>query len=134
MSVVDFSLPVASTPYNTIPLGLSFIHSVCSAISSIRHPSTHITEPNISTQPHLIIINNMAPQLNEEEIDDLIYFARAGEKDDLTTTLTELAEREKVSVAEILASAKDEGKSTCLHMAAGNGHLGMCDETPLIQI
>ncbi|EGO60955.1 hypothetical protein NEUTE1DRAFT_144278 [Neurospora tetrasperma FGSC 2508] len=65
----------------------------------------------------------MAPQLNEEEIDDLIYFARAGEKDDLTTTLTELAEREKVSVAEILASAKDEGKSTCLHMAAGNGHL-----------
>ena len=67
----------------------------------------------------------MAPKLTEDEIDDLIYFARAGEDDDLTETLKELAEREKVTAAEILVAAKDESnKSTSLHMATGNGHLG----------
>lgn len=66
----------------------------------------------------------MAPQLSEDEIDDLIYFARAGENDDLSETLTALADREKVSPAQILIAAKDEGKSTTLHMATGNGHLG----------
>ncbi|KAL2132109.1 hypothetical protein VTI74DRAFT_4198 [Chaetomium olivicolor] len=65
----------------------------------------------------------MAPQLNEEEIDDLLYSARIGDKDELTSLLSSLAEREKVSPAEILTSAKDEGKSTCLHMATGNGHV-----------
>ncbi|KAK3325999.1 ankyrin repeat-containing domain protein [Apodospora peruviana] len=63
------------------------------------------------------------PQLTEDEIDDLIYCARAGEKDELTTLLSALAEREKKSTAEILETAKDQGKSTCLHMATGNGHL-----------
>lgn len=66
----------------------------------------------------------MAPQLSEDEIDDLLYAARTGDNDELTTLLSSLAEREKVSPAEILTSAKDEGKSTCLHMATGNGHLG----------
>ncbi|KFA60976.1 hypothetical protein S40285_02744 [Stachybotrys chlorohalonatus IBT 40285] len=65
----------------------------------------------------------MAPKLSEEEIDDLIYFARAGEDEDLTSTIQALAEREGVSPAEVLIAAKDEGKSTCLHMATGNGHL-----------
>lgn len=67
----------------------------------------------------------MAPQLTEEEIDDLIYFARAGEDSDLSETLKELAEREKVTPAEILVAARDERKATTLHMAAGNGHIGM---------
>ncbi|RFU79277.1 ankyrin repeat-containing yar1 [Trichoderma arundinaceum] len=66
----------------------------------------------------------MAPNLTEDEIDDLVYFARVGEDGDLSETLTALSEREKVSPAEILLAAKDEGKSTPLHMAAGNGHLG----------
>ncbi|KAH6640995.1 ankyrin-repeat-containing protein [Chaetomium tenue] len=65
----------------------------------------------------------MAPQLSEDEIDDLLYAARTGDNDELTTLLSSLAEREKVSPADILTSAKDEGKSTCLHMATGNGHL-----------
>jgi hypothetical protein len=67
----------------------------------------------------------MAPKLSQEEIDDLIYLSRAGEKDELTSFISSLAERESVSPAEILTAAKDEGKNTCLHMAAGNGHLGM---------
>lgn len=67
----------------------------------------------------------MAPTLSEDEIDDLIYLARVGENDELKESLAALAEREKVSHAEILIAAKDEGKSTALHMATGNGHLGM---------
>ncbi len=70
----------------------------------------------------------MAPQLTEEEIDDLVYFARAGEDVDLMETVTALAEREKVAPAVILMATKDEGKSTVLHMASGNGHLGMATE------
>jgi predicted transcriptional regulator len=66
----------------------------------------------------------MAPNISEEEIDDLIYLSRAGEKDELVETLSSLSIRENVSTAEILLAARDEGKSTCLHMAAGNGHLG----------
>ncbi|KUI54678.1 Ankyrin repeat-containing protein P16F5.05c [Cytospora mali] len=65
----------------------------------------------------------MAPNLSEEEIDDLIYFARAGEVADLNETLETLSSREGVTPAEILIAAKDEGKSTCLHMATGNGNL-----------
>ncbi|KAF4967262.1 hypothetical protein FSARC_5174 [Fusarium sarcochroum] len=66
----------------------------------------------------------MAPKLTEDEIDDLIYFSRAGEQDDLTETIKTLAERENASPAEIVAAAQDaSNKSTCLHMATGNGHL-----------
>ncbi|KAF4995185.1 hypothetical protein FGRMN_5323 [Fusarium graminum] len=66
----------------------------------------------------------MAPKLSEEEIDDLIYFSRAGEQGDLTETIKSLAERENASPAEIVAVAQDaSNKSTCLHMATGNGHL-----------
>ncbi|OAA72387.1 Ankyrin repeat-containing domain protein [Cordyceps fumosorosea ARSEF 2679] len=65
----------------------------------------------------------MAPQLTEDEIDDLIYFARAGEDTDLMESVIALAEREKVAPAVILMATKDKGKSTVLHMATGNGHL-----------
>ncbi|KAL5612934.1 hypothetical protein BROUX41_003989 [Berkeleyomyces rouxiae] len=65
----------------------------------------------------------MAPTLNEEEIDDLLYFSRAGEDADLNEALSSFADREKLTKAEILLAAKDESKATCLHMAVGNGHL-----------
>jgi len=66
----------------------------------------------------------MPAQITEDEIDDLIYFARAGEEADLEELVAMLAAREKVSTGEIVAAARDEGKSTCLHMAAGNDHIG----------
>jgi len=66
----------------------------------------------------------MAPSLSEEDIDDVVYFARAGELTELEDSLSVLAAREKVSTAEILTAARDEGKATCLHMATGNGKLG----------
>lgn len=74
----------------------------------------------------------MAPKLSEDEIDDLVYLARAGEATELTELLSTLATREGVSDAEILLQARDEGKSTCMHMATGNGHLGRCFLIPLI--
>lgn len=68
----------------------------------------------------------MAPKLTADEIDDLIYLARAGEDAELTVLLKELAEREKVAIADILDAAKDESGATCLHMAAANGHSSKC--------
>jgi hypothetical protein len=76
----------------------------------------------------------MAPELSEDEIDDLIYFARAGEQSDLDELLSTLAAREGVSPVEILLAAKDETKSTCLHMATGNGHLGIRPQLSLTRI
>ena len=67
----------------------------------------------------------MAPNLTEDEIDDLLYLARAGENDELAADVERLAARESVSAAEILGAARDESRATCLHMATGNGHLGI---------
>ncbi|KAI8623934.1 ankyrin [Xylariaceae sp. FL1651] len=65
----------------------------------------------------------MAPSLSEEEIDDMIYLARTGEDADLIEMLRELSARDGATPAEILAAARDDqGKATCLHMAAANGH------------
>ncbi|KAL1840055.1 hypothetical protein VTJ49DRAFT_831 [Mycothermus thermophilus] len=65
----------------------------------------------------------MAPQLSEDEIDDLLYTARTGDNEELSRLLSELSNREKTTPADILTYARDEGKSTCLHMATGNGHV-----------
>ncbi|KAI0533331.1 ankyrin repeat-containing domain protein [Xylaria digitata] len=65
----------------------------------------------------------MAPNLSEEEIDDLIYLARTGDDVDLTEMLQQLAARDAATAADILAAAREEQtKATCLHMAAANGH------------
>ncbi|KAI0115584.1 ankyrin [Nemania sp. FL0031] len=65
----------------------------------------------------------MAPRLSEEEIDDLVYLARAGEDAELTEMLQELSTREATTPADILTAAREEqSKATCLHMAAANGH------------
>lgn len=66
----------------------------------------------------------MSPNLSENEIDDLIYLARAGEDADLTEMLQELVAREdSTTPMDILTAAReDQSKATCLHMAAANGH------------
>lgn len=69
----------------------------------------------------------MAPILSEDEIDDLLYFARTGEKEEFNTLIEELYKREKTTPLELLAVAKDEHSGNgILHMAAANGHAGMC--------
>lgn len=75
----------------------------------------------------------MAPHLTEDEIEDLVYLAHTGENEDLDSSLAALADREKVCPAEILLVAKDEGRSSTLHMASGNGHLGMLSP-PLLRL
>jgi len=65
----------------------------------------------------------MAPSLTEDEIDDLLYFARTGDKDEFNSTSNELYKRENVTPLDILAIAKDEYSGNGpLHMAAANGH------------
>ena len=67
------------------------------------------------------------PTLTEDQIDDLLYFARAGETSDFKQTVTDLAKEYNRYELEIVAAAVDkESGNGCLHMAGGNGHLGMC--------
>lgn len=67
----------------------------------------------------------MAPNLSEDEIDDLLYLARVGAKDDLIALLTDLCTREKCTIAALLETARDEFSGNgALHMAAANGHDG----------
>lgn len=67
----------------------------------------------------------MAPRLSEDEIDDLLYFARTGDKEEFNTLTKELCEREKISVVGLLETARDEESGNgILHMAAANGHEG----------
>ncbi|KAI5815853.1 ankyrin repeat-containing domain protein [Pyronema omphalodes] len=62
--------------------------------------------------------------LSEEQIDDLLYFARAGETDEFLSTLEEIKTATKSTGIEILLAARDEHSlNNVLHMAAANGHL-----------
>lgn len=68
----------------------------------------------------------MAPNIPEDEIDDLLYFARTGDADELNSSKTTLCQRENISVQDLLEIAKDEGSGNgVLHMAAANGYSGM---------
>lgn len=67
----------------------------------------------------------MTPNLSEDEIDDLLYFARTGEKEDFNTLKEELCKREKITAVELLEAARDEQSGNgVLHMAAANGYHG----------
>lgn len=68
----------------------------------------------------------MAPTLSEDEIDDLLYLARSGEKEDFIALQNELCDRESVTVAQLLDAARDNETSGngVLHMTAANGHDG----------
>ena len=63
--------------------------------------------------------------LTEDEIDDLLYFARTGELQDLQTSLSVLAKTSNVHEREILTAAVDPNSGNgLLHMASANGHNG----------
>ena len=74
------------------------------------------SQPPPSSKPRL--------GLSEDEIDDLVYLARAGDDAELTGMLSEIAAREGagVAAADVLEAARDDSGATCLHMAAANGH------------
>jgi uncharacterized protein len=65
----------------------------------------------------------MTPSLSEDEIDDLLYFARADDLPEFNTLAKELCKRENISLSELLLVVKDEYSGNGpLHMAAANGH------------
>ncbi|KAN0099821.1 ankyrin [Hyaloscypha variabilis] len=71
----------------------------------------------------------MAPKLTEDEIDDLLYFARIGDKAEFNALEDELRKRESVSEVQLLEAAKDEESGNgILHMAAANGHSDLLRE------
>lgn len=67
----------------------------------------------------------MAPNLSEDETDDLLYLARVGEKEEFIALTNELGNREKCTIVNLLEVVRDETSGNgVLHMAAANGHDG----------
>lgn len=75
------------------------------------------------------------PELSEENTDDILYFARAGESANLISTLTSIAADPATAFAsavQVLLAAQDEySGNNAVHMAAGNGHFGFTPSLPL---
>lgn len=73
--------------------------------------------------------------LSEESTDDILYFARSGETDDLVSTLKSIVADSAApfsSEAEVLLAARDEySGNNAVHMAAGNGHFGSFSFLPI---
>lgn len=68
----------------------------------------------------------MSPHLSEDDVDDLLYLARAGEEEEFRALKAELCQREGIAILQLLELARDEGNGNgVLHMAAANGHAGM---------
>ncbi|KAK6333727.1 hypothetical protein TWF730_003910 [Orbilia blumenaviensis] len=77
-----------------------------------------------SSGPTKPTINPPPPTLDEDTIDDLLYFSRTGELSDLKETISELSKSLNRYSLEIPASAVDPySGNTCLHMAAANNHV-----------
>ncbi|KAH0606237.1 uncharacterized protein H6S33_003898 [Morchella sextelata] len=70
--------------------------------------------------------------LSEDLVDDILYFARAGETADLASTLSSITADPTTafaSAAQVLELALDEHSgNNALHMAAGNGHFDTVKE------
>lgn len=98
---------------------------------------------------------SVTPKITPDQIDDLLYCARAGETDDLIAYLDELlgssssspsasttatpniafsapsaVEHRTKYIAAVLEQALDEGGNGMLHYASANGHLGESDRAP----
>lgn len=64
----------------------------------------------------------MPPTFSEDEVDDILYFARTGDAD-FNPTVSQLCERENATIRDLLQVVKDvETGNGPLHMAAANGH------------
>ncbi|PIA92429.1 Ankyrin repeat-containing protein [Cercospora beticola] len=62
------------------------------------------------------------PALTFDEVDDLLYFTRANEVQDLQQTITELSQKYSCSAKDVLEAAIDpESGNTVLHFCSANG-------------
>ena len=63
-----------------------------------------------------------SPTLELDEIDDLLYFTRVNEANDLNQTVTELSQKYKWSECDVLVSAIDPNSgNTMIHYCSANG-------------
>ena len=77
----------------------------------------------------------MAPNsLSEDEIDDLLYFARTGDAEEFRALKEELLTRDTCGLAQVLKAARDaDSGNGVLHMAAANGHEGKAFSSAVIR-
>ncbi len=67
----------------------------------------------------------MAPSLTEDEVDDLLYFARTGESQEFEALMNDLCKQQDANILELVEAARDpESGNGVLHMAAANGYTG----------
>lgn len=81
----------------------------------------------ITTQLDLEQVQSSAPYslLSEDQVDDLIYFARNGQVEEFQASLITIAELSGSSPLNTIAVAFDpESGNSPLHMASANGHIG----------
>lgn len=72
----------------------------------------------------MVAQDSTVPLLSEDDIDDVLYYARANESQELLNTLENLS-GDKLRIANILNAAIDSGNgNSALHYAAANGHTG----------
>ncbi|PPJ54929.1 hypothetical protein CBER1_06094 [Cercospora berteroae] len=83
------------------------------------------------------------PALTFDEVDDLLYFTRANEVQDLQQMITELSQKYSCSAKDVLEAAIDsESGNTVLHLCSANGlaellpsllsQLGSAEGTPAV--
>ena len=81
------------------------------AVEGLRTPTT-------TDEMHL----QESPSLTFEEIDDLLYFTRANDTEELGQTILELAQKYNCSAKDVLRAAVDpDSKNTVLHFCSANG-------------
>jgi ankyrin repeat protein len=86
----------------------------------IRNPATRRTTLQTTIQAV------MPPQLSEDEIDDLLYYARTGDLQEFNNLSDELYAREHTTLSDLLVAVKDAYSGNGpVHMAAANGHTGI---------
>jgi len=66
-----------------------------------------------------------APTLTPDEIDDVLYFTRVNEVEDLKSTIAELAQKYNCQPKDVVEAAVDpESGNSSLHYCAANGLAG----------
>lgn len=84
----------------------------------------------VTTQPDLKQAQSSTPVpvyslLSEDQVDDLIYFARSGQVEEFQASLVTIAESSGSSPLNTIAVTFDqESGNSPLHMASANGHIG----------
>lgn len=85
-------------------------------------PKSAQEHPKLSRRIERTQEETMAPALTFDEVDDLLYFTRANEADDLKKTIDELAQKYSCGSKEVLEAAVDpETGNTVLHFCSANG-------------